>query len=242
MIGAVVVLLAGVVLAGGYVYYFSGLRSAPAPLALNSPLPAQASVAPSPAPAATAAAALPTGPWTVVSGSQAGYRVKEVFAGQTSSHEAVARTTTVGGTLTLSGMPGALVATSIRVVVGLGSLQSVDQVAGFNVANRDRIVNSTLNVRQFPEAVFEADSVPLPAEFEGGGVVSVAVPGRLTLHGVTAPVTAALKVQLAGGRVAVAGSIPTAMTAYGISPPALPITVVDPAVTVEVQVSFAPGP
>src|ERR1700694_266952 len=72
-------------LVGGYVYYFTGIRSAPKPLALGTPSPA---ASPTASPAATGLA----GTWTVGSGSLARYRVNEKFAGQPSSHEAAAET------------------------------------------------------------------------------------------------------------------------------------------------------
>src|SRR2546430_14484955 len=67
--------------AGAYVYFFSGLRTSPPSLALASP-------SASPSNAASASA----GTWQIASGSVVGYRGKEQVVGQTSSHEAGART------------------------------------------------------------------------------------------------------------------------------------------------------
>jgi polyisoprenoid-binding protein YceI len=222
-------------LAGGYVYYFSGLRTAPAALSLPSP-----SASPSAGPSPTATGGL-AGTWKVTAGSQAEYRVQEVFAGQTSNHEAVARTSGVSGSLTVAGQADGLQATAITVTADLTSLHSVDQVAGFNVSNRDNLVSRTLSVSQFPEATFTAISVAIPAGLESGQAVSVSVPGRLTIHGVTRDVTAALQVQRSGGTIDVAGKILTDMTQFGISPPRVPITVVQPAVTIDFLVVFTPG-
>ena len=215
-------------LAGGYVYYFSGLRTAPAALALPSP---------------TASAAASTsglaGSWKVTSGSQAEYRVEEQFAGQTSSHEAVARTPGVSGGLTVSGQAGALQASEISVSADLTGLHSVDQVAGFNVSNRDRIVSQSLSVSQFPQATFTAGAVAIPAGLESGQQVTVTVAGKLTIHGVTRDVTATLQVQQSGNQVQVAGQIPTDMTQFGISPPQIGFTKVQPGVTIDFLVVFA---
>src|SRR5207245_10766025 len=78
-------IVAVVTLAGGgaYVYFFSGLRSSPSALGLS----ATPSSAASGSPITTGSLA---GSWTVSTGSVAGYRVKELFVGQTSKHEAVA--------------------------------------------------------------------------------------------------------------------------------------------------------
>jgi polyisoprenoid-binding protein YceI len=228
--GAVAVLLV-LGLVGGYVYYFSGLRTAPKPLTLSSPSPVASALSPS-------AGGL-AGTWSVASGAVAGYRVKEQFAGQTSTHEAVAQTSSVTGSLTVTGSTGSLQATGISIVVDLSSLHSVDQVAGLSVSNRDRIVTQALSVEQFPNATFKAASFALPAGLESGQPVTVTVPGQLTIHGVGKNVTATIQAQLSGDTVQVAGTILTAMTDFGISPPALSITVVQPQVTIEFKLSFA---
>jgi polyisoprenoid-binding protein YceI len=223
--GAVLVLLL-LGLVGGYLYYFTGIRTAPKPLALSTP---------SPAASASPAANGLGGNWTVGSSSLAGYRVSEQFAGQTSSHEAVAQTSSVSGALTVAGAQ----ASSISIVVDLSSLHSVDQVLGFNVSQRDRIVSQSLSVQQFPQATFKADSITLPAGLESGQAVSLSVPGQLTVHGLTRPVTASIQARLTGSTVEVAGSIATNMTDFGITPPHVSITVVQPAVTIEFKLNFA---
>src|SRR5579864_501641 len=97
-----IVAIAILALVGGaatYAYYFSGLRTSPPALALASPA-AAASAAASASPTSTATTTSYAGAWQVASGSIAGYRVREKFAGQTSSHEAVARTSAVSGQVT----------------------------------------------------------------------------------------------------------------------------------------------
>ena len=225
--GALLVLLL-LGLAGGYIYYFSGIRTSARPLSLGSPSPA-ASAFPSPGAASPLA-----GNWTVGSGSVAGYLVNEQFAGQTSGHQAEARTSSVTGGLAVDGAN----ASAINIVVDLTSLHSVDQVLGLNVSNRDRIVSQTLSVQQFPQATFKADSMTLPAGLDSGQQTTVSVPGRLTIRGVTRPVTASIKAQLSGSTVQVLGTINTNMTDFGVTPPALSITVVQPQVTIEFQLNL----
>jgi polyisoprenoid-binding protein YceI len=222
VVGALVVL--GLV--GGYLYYFTGIRTAPKPLALSTPSPA-ASAAASPGASGLA------GTWTVAAGSVARYHVNEKFAGQPSNHEAVAETSSVAGTLTIAGSAGALQATGASVVVDLASLHSVDQVLGFNVSNRDRIVSQSLSVQQFPTATFKAESFAIPAGLESGQTVTLNIPGQLTVHGVTRPVTATIKVQPSGTSFQALGTIASAMTDFGVSPPQVGITVVQPQVTIE---------
>jgi len=222
----VVVLVAG---GAGYLYFFSGLRTTPKPLALPSPSSTPASSASS-----SAAAGL-MGNWTVGQGSQAGYRVREQFAGQSSPHEAVARTSGVSGGLTVQQSSSGFQASDIAFTAQLANLQSVDQVAGYNVSQRDRIVSRTLDVGQYPAATFKAASADIPAAAANGQQVNLSIPGQLTIHGVTKPVTAAVQGRLNGTQLEIAGSVPTAMTDFGLSPPQVSITTVQPAVTIEFQ-------
>ena len=222
--------------AGAYVYFFSGLRTSPASLALSSP--SASSTAP---PTGSTTATGGTGTWQIGSGSLVGYRVKEQFAGQASTHEAVARTGDVTGQVTITSSGGTYQMTSAKVTVQLSNLASVDQVAGYNVTNRDRIVQRSLNVSSFPTAVFETQNVTLPAGVETGQAVTVSVPGKLTIHGVTKDVTATLQLRVSGSTAQIAGSIATNMTDYGINPPSVGFTTVQPAVTVEFQLDLSKG-
>ena len=222
----VLVALVALGLAGGYAYYFTGIHTAPKALALSTPSPSASASTPG---AATGLA----GTWTVGSGSVANYHVSEKFAGQSSSHEAVAETTSVTGNLAVTGSASALQATATSVVVDLASLHSVDQVLGFNVSQRDRIVSQSLSVQQFPQATFKADTFAIPTGLESGQVVSLSLPGQLTIHGVTRSVTATIQAQMSGSNVQAEGTIATAMTDFGISPPRVGITVVQPQVTIE---------
>ncbi len=230
----IVALAALVVLgsAGAYVYFFSGLRTSPPTLALASP---------SPTASATAAAPSNLGTWEITSGSLVGYRVKEQFAGQTSSHEAVARTGDVAGQVTITQNGSSYEMTSAKVTVQLANLASVDSVAGYNVRNRDGIVQRSLSVSSFPTATFEAANVALPAGVESGQQVDVTVPGQLTVHGVTKSVTATLQLRVTGNTAQIAGSIAAKMTDFGVNPPQVPFTVVQPDVTIEVSLKLTPG-
>jgi polyisoprenoid-binding protein YceI len=234
LIGAAVVavlLLGGG--AGAYAYFFSGLRSAPQPLALASPSPA--------ATAASSAPGDPTGTWRVASGSQVGYRVREQFIGQSAAHEAVARTSDVSGTLTVEQGSGALTASNLSFSAQVAGLKSVDQVAGYNVGNRDRIVSSTLQVTRFPTASFLATSVALPADVGSGGLVSLQVPGKLTVHGVTRDATASVTVQVTGSQAQVVGTVKVNMTDFGMQPPSVGFTSVEDATTIEFQLVMTRG-
>ncbi len=220
-LAALVVLGAG----GAYVYFFSGLRTSPASLALSSPTP-------------SATATSIAGTWQVASGSLAGYRVKEQFVGQASSHEAVARTSDVTGQVTITQTGSSYQLTSGIVTVQMVTLASVDQLAGYNVTNRDRIVRRSLDVSQYPTATFQAESAALPSGVTSGQEVSGMLTGKLTIHGMTKTVTAAIQGRPNGNTAQLAGSVQITMTDYGITPPTVPFTTVQPDVVLEFQLNL----
>ena len=226
---AVAVLLA---LAGGgvYVYFFSSLRTSPQALGLQTA---------SPAATATASTSDMAGKWTVTSSSVVGYRVKELFAGQSTKHEAVARTSTVSGGITVAGdATSGYTITSISVAAILDGLHSVDQVAGRDVSQRDGVVSRQLEVQQFPNATFVATTASIPGPVTASKV-STTVQGDLTIHGVTKTVTATVQSQVVGGKVEVAGSAAFAMSDFGVSPPFAPFVTVDSQVVVEFDIFLA---
>lgn len=222
--------------AGTYAYFFSGLRSTPPPLSLATPSASTSATA-----SATASAAAGTATWSIASGSLVGYRVNEQFVGQSSSHQAVARTSEVTGKVVIAKSGTSYEMTSATITVQLANLASVDSVAGYNVTNRDRIVQQSLDVRSFPTATFAAQSVALPAGADSGQAVTVSVPGQLTVHGVTKAVTAAIQLRVTGNSAQIAGTIATNMTDFGVSPPTIGFTTVQPAVTIEFSLNLAQG-
>lgn len=227
--GAAVIAVIALAGGGAYVYFFSGLRSSPNALGLSASPSAQASSTPSAATPGSLA-----GSWTVTTGSIAGYRVKELFVGETSKHEAVARTSSVSGSLAVAGDSSGYQVSAIAITAVLTGLHSVDTVAGRDVSQRDGYVSRQMNLQQFPNATFSATSVAVVGSTSGP--VDVTLPGKLTIHGVTKDVTATAKAQVSGSKVEVAGSVSIVMTDYGISPPSVPFTTVDPQVTIEFDV------
>ena len=228
--GGLVLVLLGA--GGAYAYFFSGLRSTPSALTLPSPSPSSAASA---SPSATSTG---SGTWTIATGSVAGYRVHEQFAGQSASHEAVARTSAVTGSVSITQSAGTYTMTSAKITVDLSDLASVDSVAGFNVSNRDQVVRRALNVGRFPTALFEATNAPLPAAAAEGQTVTITVPGQLTVHGVTKSVTAKLQLRVSGDVAQIAGTIATSMDDFGVSRPTAPFVTVEPGVTIEVALKL----
>src|SRR5437773_8591497 len=97
IVGAAVVV--ALVVGGPFFYTHVIEGKAPKKLSLSSRTSGTASSDPSDSGSGSSASV--DGTWKVASGSQAGYRVNEVLFGQT--HEAVGRTSSITGQLTLSG-------------------------------------------------------------------------------------------------------------------------------------------
>lgn len=232
-VGLVILAIAG----GAYAFYFSGLRTAPKALTLTTTKSSPTAQTSQTTPASTASTL--AGTWSVGSGSLAGYRVSEQFAGQSSTHEAVARTSSVTGGFVAQQTSGGYQLSGLKIAVQLTGLQSVDQVAGFNVTQRDRIVQGSLSTGQYPDAVFQASSVTVPSTIADGATVTLQIPGRLTIHGTTKDVVASVQAHTTSSGLEAAGSIAITMTDFGISPPQVPITTVKPQVTIEFQIELA---
>ena len=228
--GALIVVIV-LVAVGGYVYFFSGLRQSPSAPSISSPSPG--------ASGASVSGSELVGKWTVQAGSEVGYRVHEQFVGQSSTHDAVARTSGLSGELTIQQAGSAVQATGVTVAARLSDLHSVDTVAGRDVSQRDQIVQRSLSTSSYPDATFTASSVAIPAAALQGQTVSLTVPGQLTVHGTTKPVQASLQGSASGTQLQLAGTVPLTMTDFEVQPPRVPFVSVPPQVTVELALKYA---
>ena len=156
--------------AGGFIYFFSGLRTSPDTLGLSGATPN--------ATAGSTNATNLTGKWNIATGSLVGYRVQELFAGESSKHLAVARTSDVSGSLTISGDASGYTVNGITLTTNLTSLHSVDQVVRRNVTQRDSVVMRHLDVQQYPNATFIATSASVSGPVSSP--TDVTVTGKLT--------------------------------------------------------------
>ncbi|MEY9834858.1 YceI family protein [Streptacidiphilus sp. EB103A] len=198
-IAAIVVLAVGIPFA--YIHFFSG--SSPAALAL----PAATSKASTGTTSAGASSSV-AGTYTVGSGSQAGYRVSEVLLGQSTT--AVGRTSTVTGSLTISG--STLTATSVKVDLRTVTSDKTQRDAQFN----GRIMNTTT----YPYATFTLSKpvalAPIPAV---GTQQKYSAEGDLTMHGQTHPVTLNLTATRTASGIEAVGSIQITFATWGIANP-----------------------
>ena len=171
------------------------------------------------------------GTWIVGEGSEAGYRVVEDL-GDVLDFEAVGRTSTVTGSLDISG--ASVDAASFEVDVA--SITSDD--GRRDTQFREKIMNAA----EFPTATFVLTApIDLGATPAEGEPVSTTASGELTLRDVTNPVTLNVEAQLVGGRIELVGTIPVLFSEYGIANPSNPLVEVRDEGQVEVQLFLDPS-
>jgi polyisoprenoid-binding protein YceI len=178
------------------------------------------------------------GAWKVKqdTGVFAGYRVQELFGGQTIKKTANGRSVDVSGTMTVSGasIPAA------EIKVNTTKLTSDE-------SRRDAAISTRgLETQKFPEATFKLTSpIALPSAPVANQEMSVTAKGDLTLHGTTKAVEVPLKATWDGNTIKVATvgeGLPITMADYGISPIEIPGFVkTDDKGTLELQLLFVPA-
>ena len=167
-----------------------------------------------PASGATIDAASLPGTWTIATGSEAGYRVRERLASLSADSDAVGRTSAITGTATVASSGSTLSVTAAEFTVDMTSITSDKQMRD-NRLRRDGIETDA-----FPTSTFKlTQPVTIPAEATSGAQVSVTLHGELTLHGVTKTVDIPAQAQLNGNLIQVAGSLSFPFSDYQINAP-----------------------
>jgi polyisoprenoid-binding protein YceI len=176
----------------------------------------------------------PDGTWKVQAGADVfvGYRVQELFGGDTLKKTAVGRTPGVEGTMTVSGTQ----VTAVEITADMTQLKS-------DRAPRDgQIKTRGIETDSFPTATFKlTQPITLPGTPEKGKEVDVTAIGELTLHGVTRTIELPLKASWTGDTILVAGGAKVAFSDYAIEPPTNAIVSVDDNGEFELQLTFVPA-
>ena len=170
-----------------------------------------------------------TGAWQVITGSEAGYRVREKLAQLPAQSDAVGRTTGMTGSLTVEQSGSGMRVQTASFEADLTGLKSDEQ-------RRDnRIRTMGIETDRFPKASFAlASPAQVPQDLSSGKQVTVPVTGDLTLHGVTKRVTIPLAVAARGSTFEVVGSYAFPMSDFSITPPSVqPFVSVEPNATLE---------
>lgn len=161
----------------------------------------------------------PAGTWTVAEG-EAGYRLQEDFGGQVL--EVAGRTTEVTGSVTVEG--GAL--TAAEVVVDVAAIATDDSA-------RDAYFRRAMDTSTYPQATFRLRETAALPDLTDGTVVTLNLPGELSMHGAARAVTVEMSVQRTVDGIEVVGRIPVTLEDFGLSAPDLAFVSVDPSGTVE---------
>lgn len=184
--------------------------------------------------AAGPALASADGNWNVAPGTDVfvGYRVEELFAGQTVKKTATGRTTTVTGTMTVAGAT----IPAVEIKADTTKLKSDE-------ARRDAAIGTRgLETQKFPEATFTLTApITLPSPPVKDQEVSATAAGNLTLHGVTKAVEVPIKAKWTGATIVVAGSTPIVFADYQMQPIELAILKTDDRGVLELQLAFVPA-
>jgi polyisoprenoid-binding protein YceI len=206
-----------VLLAGGAAFWWFVLRD-DAPERASLPVRTETSE-----PSSTNAAGQtdsPDGNWVLVTADDVfvGYRIQELFGGETIKKTAVGRTPAVSGTMVIADG----VVTSAEISADMTLLES-------DASRRDSFIrDGALETATFTTASFTlTDPVSLPADVPLDEPIEVVVSGELTLHGVTRRVELTLQASWNGSSISVAGGAPVVLADYDIEPPNIPFVAVD---------------
>lgn len=180
----------------------------------------------------TTAAADVDGEWTVQTGAEVfvGYRIQELFAGETVKKTTAGRTPVIEGSMTVA--DGTVTAATFTA--------DLTQLASDEERRDDRLRERGLQTDQFPDATFTlTEPIELGALPAVGDERSATAQGELLLHGVTRAVTVELTTRWNGDTIDVAGGAPIVLADYGIEPPDVAgILEVDDNGTFELQLTF----
>ncbi|MFN2568213.1 MAG: YceI family protein [Candidatus Dormibacteria bacterium] len=209
LLSALLVLVPLAAIAFGLAYFLGVGGSSPPPLTLSRT--SGASPAGTPAPPARLA-----GAWTIASGSIAGYRVREQLATLPAPSDAVGRTSSITGQVTVVASGETVTVSAASFTVDVSSLSSDREM-------RDRRIHSIgLESDRFPQATFQlTEPIMVPAAAASGGPVGLRATGRLTIHGVTRDETIPIKVQPAGAGMEAVGSITFPFADFGMEAPTI---------------------
>jgi polyisoprenoid-binding protein YceI len=209
--------LALAVLAFVLVYFVLFPTSSPKPFKLATSTSTSGAAASGDASTTSAAATSGAGGrWTIASGSQAGYRVREKLAFLPAQSDAVGRTSSITGSATLSESKAAITITSASFSVAVNTLKS-------DRSMRDEKIHEIgLESDRYPTATFVlSDPVTLAKSAVTARVARVPVTGVFTIHGVSRRETLPVEFSLAGATLETAGALTFPWSEFGMTAPSV---------------------
>jgi polyisoprenoid-binding protein YceI len=210
-IGGVVSLLIAAFL---LIYFVVFPTSSPKPFTLSTSAVATSS--------STAAAAGPTsvteltGHWKLVSGSQAGYRVREKLAFLPAESDAVGRTSQISGAATFSQENGTVTISAASFDVAVNTLTS-------DRSQRDEKIHEIgLESTRYPTATFVLSKpLTVSASALAGKVAHVSVTGIFNIHGTSKKETLPVEMSLSGATFQAVGALTFPWSEFAMSAPSI---------------------
>lgn len=154
--------------------------------------------------------------WSVASGSQVGYRVREKLAFLPAESDAVGRTSQVTGTATLTEAKSNVTITTASFDAAVNTLKS-------DRSMRDEKIHEIgLESSRYPTATFVLSKpVVLPAGASAGRIVHASVTGVFDIHGTSKLETLPVEFSLSGPTLQVAGSLTFPWSEFGMTAPSV---------------------
>jgi polyisoprenoid-binding protein YceI len=154
--------------------------------------------------------------WTIATGSQAGYRVREKLAFLPAESDAVGRTSQITGSATFNQSKAAVTITAASFNVAVDTLKS-------DRSMRDEKIHEIgLESSRYPTATFAlSKSVVIPAAAVKGRVVTVSVTGTFDIHGVAKVETLPVEMRISGTTFQAVGSLTFPWSEFGMTAPSI---------------------
>jgi polyisoprenoid-binding protein YceI len=156
------------------------------------------------------------GRWSVGSGSEAGYRVREKLAFLPAQSDAVGRTSSITGAALLSESNGKITIKTASFDVAVNTLKS-------DRSMRDEKIHEIgLESDRYPTASFVLSApVSLSRSAIAGHVARGSVAGSFTIHGISRTETLPVEFTLSGSTLEAAGSLTFPWSEFGMSAPSI---------------------
>jgi len=156
------------------------------------------------------------GNWTIASGSQAGYRVREKLAFLPAQSDAVGRTSQITGQAAIAESASTLTIKSASFAIDVETLKS-------DRSMRDEKIRSIgLESERYPTATFAlASPLAIAVSELTGHVDHLTVTGKVEIHGVSKTERIPVELTLAGSSLEAAGALTFPWSEFGMTAPSV---------------------
>ncbi len=156
------------------------------------------------------------GRWSVTTGSEAGYRVREKLGFLPAQSDAVGRTSSITGAAALTESKGTITITTASFDVAVNTLKS-------DRSMRDEKIHEIgLESNRYPTATFVLSTpVTLTKSAVTGRVTRISVAGVFNIHGTSKRETLPVEFSLMGSTLEAAGSLTFPWSEFGMTAPSV---------------------